>query len=185
MSIKSVDYIITAKHYARQEGAASVKERILKLRSKIYRERNIAIQIEGIDKPMGAPVYARIWQGAWIADCECRGAEFVDPEEKIFFCFSCANRSNGHRPRPVVFPEDWQEIERLLLERPVDDTAGLTDLERAGMARPLIAIETAGGTAALTRSWRPGETVADLKGQQDAAIRTWKKTLKDGPDGIR
>ena len=108
----SVDYIITAKHYAEREGCGSVRERILKMREKIHKSKNIALQVVGIDDPSGQAVEARIWQGQWVADCECGGCEFVDPAEPIFYCFSCANRENKNRVRPVAFPVERVEIER-------------------------------------------------------------------------
>jgi hypothetical protein len=115
----------------------------------------------------GNPIHARIYQGQWIADCECNGASFVDPEDPRFFCFSCGNRANNNNARPVIFPEDRTEIERLLLLRPVNDSAGLTDADRAGLARPLV--------GALSRNWIPGETVKDLHDQQDKALKQWSK----------
>jgi hypothetical protein len=121
-------------------------------------------------------------------NCECNSASFVDPEERIFFCFGCGNRSNGQKPRPVIFPEEWQEIERLLLERPVNDMAGLTDLERAGMAKAVIFVEKEAihlphavmpkHSLPLTRSWEPGESIDDLHAQQDEPIRKWKDDLR-------
>lgn len=204
MNIKSVDYIITAKHY----GNGSVRGYIRKMQERIHKERGIAVTVRELDvpagqEPTGTPVQARIWQGQWIADCECNSASFVDPEEPIFFCFGCGNRSNGSKPRPVIFPAKRQEIERLILERPVDDLAGLTDMERAGMARPVLFVEVNeeivepnlaaghGASAPLTkrkvvrtlplvRSWEPGETVEDLRRQQDGAIQKWKRELKEG-----
>lgn len=199
--IQSLDYIITAKHYG---GSASGY--IRKMQRDIHVQRGIAVTIKGLDaKPIGAPVIARIWQGQWIADCECNGACFVDPDEPIFFCFSCGNRANGQKPRPVIFPPEAErkEIERLLLERPVDDMAGLTDNERAGLAKPLLFVEVEEAVPAvkanaatllvregkpipmrkknltlpLTRSWEPGQTVADLKAEQEEPIRKWKESL--------
>jgi len=206
MAIKSVDYIVTAKHY----GNGSARGYIRNMQQKIHRERGVAVTIKNLDQaPAGAPVTARIWQGQWIADCECNSASFVDPDEPIFMCFGCGNRANGSRPRPVSFPpeNERKEIERLLLERPVDDLAGLTDLERAGMAKAVLLVEVedevilqpsmldhiksmeATGLPApnvktrylpLTRSWEPGETVEDLHKQQDEPIRKWKRELKEG-----
>ena len=202
--IKSLDHIITAKHYG-----GSARGYIRKLQKEIHQGRGIAVTIKGLDdKPSGAPVTARIWQGQWIADCECNGACFVDPDEPVFFCFSCGNRANGQKPRPVIFPPEAErlEIERLLLERPVDDMAGLTDNERAGLAKPLlfkqleytepmvdngtallmiargleIPRRTVSQTLPLTRSWEPGQTIADLKDEQDEPIRKWKESLKHG-----
>lgn len=114
MNLKSLDYIVTAKHY----GNGSARGYIRKMQNDIHR-RGVPVTIKNLDgEPTGTPVVARIWQGQWIADCECNGACFVDPEEPIFFCFTCGNRANGQQPRPVIFPPEAErkEIERLLLE---------------------------------------------------------------------
>lgn len=187
MNITSLDYIITAKHYG-----GSAREYIRNQQIKIHRDRGIAVTINQLDQDAtGAPVRARIWNGQWIADCECRGASFVDPDEPIFFCFSCGNRSNGSQPRPVIFPPEAErlEIERLILERPVNDLSGLTDMERAGMAQPLLykqIVDADGnvGAAPLTRSWEPGETIDDLHAQQDEPIRAWLEALTPAPDDL-
>jgi hypothetical protein len=207
MNIKSVDYIITAKHYG-----GSARGYIRKMQRQIHL-KGIPVNIKDLDaEPTGTPVYARIWQGQWIADCECNGSCFVDPDEPIFFCFTCGNRANGQKPRPVIFPpeEERKEIERLLLERPVHDLAGLTDLERAGMAKPVLfvqveeaqlsgpevdkllvesdqaveALPTIIRTLPLTRSWEPGESLDDLHEQQDGPLEEWRKALKGNPDGV-
>lgn len=179
MPIKSLDYIITAKHY----GNGSARQYVKNQQIKIKRDRGIAVTVNDLEKvATGEPVQARIWQGQWIADCECKSASFVDPEEPIFFCFGCANRLNGNKPRPVIFPpeEERKEIERLLLERPVDDMAGLTDMERAGMAKALLLKQSGQAGLPLTRSWEPYETIDDLHAQQDAPIAEWRRSLKAG-----
>ncbi len=160
--MNSVNYIITAKHYAEREGCATVRERILKRREMMHKKNNIALQVLGLDAPSGQVVRARIWQGQWIGDCECGGAEFVDPSEPIFYCFSCANRENKNRVRPVAFPVERVEIERLVLARPVDDRKGLTDLERAGLAKAAVIVDVDGVEMPLARSWNPGESVGEL-----------------------
>lgn len=173
MNIKPLDRIISAKDYG-----GSAMDYIKKQQRKIHM-RGIPLNIEW--KVQGKPVFARIWQGQWIADCEyCNGASFVDPDEPIFFCFGCANRVNGMHLRPVEFPSDWKEIEKVLLERPVDDVRGLTDNERAGMARPLLYLDRGNGEPLLplTRSWIPGETIEELRAQQDNLIEQWKKGLR-------
>jgi hypothetical protein len=180
-NFSSVDYIISAKHYG-----GSARGYIRKQQQDLHRSRGIAVTIKDLDQePTGIPVKARIWQGQWIADCECNGASFVDPDEPVYFCFSCGNRVNGSKPRPVIFPATLErlEIERLILERPVDDLAGLTDLERAGMAKAVLHKEVSlpDGTTALlpmVRSWEPHESIEDLRAQQEEPIRKWRKELK-------
>ena len=50
----------------------------------------------------GKPVKARIDHERLIADCECNGAEYVDPDDLRFFCHSCGNKSNDGYYRPVT-----------------------------------------------------------------------------------
>jgi hypothetical protein len=155
--MESVNYIVTAKHYAEKEGAKTVRERILR---RVQKGHLVCL---GIDNPQGEPVKAYIDFGQWIAACSCGGHEFVDFEEPVFYCFSCGNRKNNNYVRPVEFPdiETVKEIERLVLLRPVDDEQGLTDLDRAYRAKPLIS--TTKGL--LSRSWDSSETVKNLKEQ--------------------
>lgn len=161
--MESLTRIITARDYSEREGAGgSVRGRILKMREMYHKSKNIALTVSGIDAPQGAPVRARIWQGQWIADCECGGAEFVEPTEPIFFCFSCGNRVNHNFVRSVDFPIERVEIEAAILARPVDDIRGLTDLERAGLAKPLVIVALEGSEFPLTRSWNPDESLAEL-----------------------
>lgn len=103
----------------------------------------------------GEPVLARVDVGRWIADCPCGGASYVDKDEPIFYCLGCGNYTNGGDARPVTFPGDAEVIEEELLKRPVDDSRGRNEVERALNAIPLI--------YGLLRSWSPGETVDDLK----------------------
>ena len=68
-------------------------------------------------KTIGKKVYAFVDHGRWVAQCECGGAESVDPDSPIFFCCSCGNRSTTGRPREVVFPKEMERIETILLKR--------------------------------------------------------------------
>jgi hypothetical protein len=186
MPVKSLDYIITAKHYAQREGAKTVLERILNIRERLHKQNGIRLTIVDAGKTSGKEALAEIDFGQWIAKCECGGAEFVDPDEPIFYCFSCGNRANGNRIRPVKFPnaKSREIIERLVLERPVDDLRGMTDLERAHQARPLIyqevEIEPGGARELLplSRSWTPDESVAELT-RQNVAVTAWLESLKE------
>jgi hypothetical protein len=87
----------------------------------------------------------------------------------------------------VEFPAEYKQIEELILSRPVNDVAGLTDMERAGMSRAVLFVEkTVPGengedvtvTLPLSRSWEPGESVEDLIFQQREPISQWKREMK-------
>jgi hypothetical protein len=178
----NVDYIVTAAHYCQRDGVQNIKQRIMKLRDQTQRKKQIEIRIQ-IDKVATRPVYARIELGQWIADCECRGCEFVDPADPIFFCFSCANRDDANMLRPVVFPspQERMEIERLLLERPINDRRGLDDLERAHQAWPLIVAETEeGAVIPLTRTWHAGEPIENLI-EENKIVGKWREVIGSDP----
>jgi hypothetical protein len=84
--------------------------------------------------PDGA-VKAEINHGRWLARCPfCSGAEEADPGEPIFYCLSCGNADNGGHIMMVMFPDDRDKIESVLL------------------ARFNIG----------TRNWTPGESLQDL-----------------------
>lgn len=205
MAVKSIDRIISAKDYG-----GSMRGYLKNQQRELLRKRGITVTIVDLDKPpTGKPVHPRIWQSQWIADCDvCNTAMFVDPDQPIFFCFGCVNRLNGGKPRPVIFPPalERKEIERLLLERPVDDFAGRSDLERVGMQKPILQVQVEevdeslviqdvllkdgrGKSDAkiptrivvkpLVRSWE-GESVEQLRQEQEAAIANWKKELTRG-----
>jgi len=173
--MQSVDRIISAKDYAARDGAGSVLERIQKIAANLSQRRGVVLVIA--PQPRGFAVQAEIEFGQWIARCSCGGAEMVDPDEPIFFCFSCGNRENQQYLRPVHFPKNRAEIEQLVLERPVDDARGLDDLDRAFQARPLLFadVKQPGGQVVslpLSRSWLPGESLAELR-KQNKPVYAW------------
>jgi len=80
------------------------------------------------------PLVAIVNQGRWLVICpDCGGAEYAW-EEKYMMCMSCFNSKVGHRFRPFVFPSQRDQIEELLVSRPLPN-----------------------------RNWTLGETVADLE----------------------
>lgn len=82
-------------------------------------------------------VEARINHGKWIADCpaeSCPGAELVVVSDPRFFCMSCDNRDFDGQWLRVQLPAEWDQISRILGDRPW----------------PTI------------QHWSPGETVSDL-----------------------
>ncbi len=102
--------VITAKTIARRDGCKTVTDWI----KKAALRRNVRVSPAVCD----AQVVARIDHGRWIADCECKGAEYVDPDEPVFFCFSCLNAGCRGALRPVKFPpaEIREQIETTLSE---------------------------------------------------------------------
>lgn len=82
----------------------------------------------------------------WITACpDCRengktSSEYVWLATPLTFCIRCGNEAIGSRWRRVLVPPARAEIERLLLTRPDP----------------------------MTRTWHPGETLADLQAQNAA-----------------
>ena len=95
--------------------------------------------LEAPDAPAGDPVgdvYAYVNHGRWVADCPqpgCTGAMMVTEQQPMH----CGNRDCGGGPWTVAFPAERQQIEVLLLLRPVD----------------------------RNRNWRPGESLAALRAE--------------------
>ncbi len=133
----------------------------------------------------GPPIWARIERGRWIADCDaevngvrCGGAEWVAPGVP-FFCFSCGNAKTNGLGRPVIFPENKDEVESAILERPmIDNAPGAHPILRALSARPALAIRVTGEAFAITRDWNPGETPEELRKQHRFVEETIRKTKK-------
>jgi hypothetical protein len=154
--------MITAKHVAQREGFATTRERIEKQRAQFLR-KNPQSRLKSGSLVDIRPVTARVDFGRWIADCECGGAEYVDPEHTFFFCQSCGNQAFGGQLRSVIFPDEETraQIEVALTAREVDDSFGKDEIQRAMQAKPKI--------RGLARSWNPDESVSDLKKQNRKA----------------
>lgn len=89
--------IVTSKTLAKRDGCKSAIEWI----GRAAIRKGVRIDPVNLD---ASEVVARIDHGRWIADCECNGAEYVDPGEPIFFCLDCLNANHGGKLRPVRFP---------------------------------------------------------------------------------
>lgn len=92
------------------------------------------------------PAVARVNASRWIADCPvtgCEGAEYVNLDERLFFCCECRNQAFGNSPIKVALPDadTLAEIERLLLLRP----------------------------APASRNWESDRSVDDLKAENTEA----------------
>lgn len=171
--MNNVDRIIRMRDYSlRYGGGGTVRGFVRVWRERMRNGSGVVINVRGLDEDArGKAVLARIWQGQWVAECDaCGGNEFVDPGEPVFFCFGCGNRENNSYLRPVEFPENWAEIEAVILERPVRDRRGVTDLERAGLAQPAVIVKVDGVPFPLVRSWMPGESVDELRKQNNVLV---------------
>lgn len=105
----------------------------------------------------GPAVEAIVNRSRWVAICpNCKNVEYVDPETPIFYCLSCGN-GNETAARPVNFPERREEIEAILLRRPVLEGLGATRIE--------ILLKARAAFADLPRSWEPGVTIEMLEAQ--------------------
>lgn len=87
----------------------------------------------------GVEVLAEVNHGRWIGRCPwCSAALPVSVDDPRFFDPMCHNDGSSSWA-PVVFPDDWEEIEAVLDRRRVQN-----------------------------RNWRHGETVADLEAENEA-----------------
>lgn len=149
-----MDKILDANDYAKCNNYLSLRE-MLKARN--YQMFDTPFLDTGTT---GKSVTAFVSFGFWIARCECNGAEYVAPGEP-FYCQSCGNYENGGQPRPVIFPEDKQQIEDELLRRPIMHGTGRNIVERTQRQRAVIQTEKGW----LSRTWLPEETLDDIKEQ--------------------
>lgn len=81
--------LVTAKEIAARAGCESARAWTVKMAARL----GLPIFFE----KSGPAVTAREDFGRLIADCECGGAEYVDPDDLFFFCLSCGNTEyQGH-----------------------------------------------------------------------------------------
>jgi hypothetical protein len=148
MGKRDLTKIITGSMIAQEKGCIDHRDAIRKIYADLSRGSSLAIDlIEEIDT--GNFVLARVDHGRWGANCECGGAEYVDPDDPVFYCFSCGNAAAGGKLRPVQFPGNMEDIELLLLERPVSVHRGITMSSINLNSRPL---------KGANRDWDPEDT---------------------------
>lgn len=165
----SKDKIISGAEVASIKGAPNYREFIIGLA-----RRKAMLYTGKLTNKM--PVKARIDFGRWIADCECGGAEYVDPDDPVFYCQSCGNLSVEGKLRKVVFPqaEERAQIEKAVLERPVQVLDGLDAANQALRSRAVDGIP---------RCWNPGETAEQLREQHKIAKQAVLRR-KEGKNGV-
>jgi len=113
-----MDKIIGSKDIAEYYGFSLASEWIKK-NSEVLHSKGICPVIFTGEMQEEISVDVCIDWGRFMAHCTfCAGVSYVDKNEKVFFCFSCGNNKTGLGIR-VVFPENIEEIEKILLDRPV------------------------------------------------------------------
>lgn len=149
--------IVNGKDLAITKGEKSFRDWVMKTAAERFRKNMIRYPFTGKIAERKT-VKARVDFGRWVADCpDCNGCEYVDPDDPFFFCLSCGNVTIEGYARLVIFPKDITGIEKELMNRPVNDLIGANEVDRALKAKSIF--------PGLSRSWNPGETVADLKKQ--------------------
>ncbi len=172
MTNNLTDEIFTSKHIAERHGLKTGIEWVVLRCSKMNREKKLDTPYKPGLK--GTPVKAFLVQQRWTAFCECRpgASEYVDPDEKEFYCFGCGNQDTGGHPRAVVFPAEATrlKIEQEIMRRPVKIVDGTTKLERARRALPAKI-----NGKAYPRQWEPGISLAELRKDSDKIVKAEKE----------
>lgn len=133
------DFIVNFETWQAKDGKP--KERTLFAFISRYCAKN-EIPVPPISALKGE-VEAFINQGRWVVGCPVRGcgnAVMASYQEPYFFCHACGNADNPDHWYRVIFPEDREEIEKVLLERKSQNPFN-----------------------APHRNWIPGEDVAYLR----------------------
>lgn len=141
--------VITAMDIAKRDGFKTHHAWIMAKSRSLYQRNQLPALCTG--EVAGDSVEAFLDWGRWSAPCpNCGGTEYVDPGERIFFCFSCANGDNDRHIRPVEFEPNRVAFEVEIMKRPVNPPQGLGPIEAAMMSRPPIVVP---GEGRLHRSW--------------------------------
>lgn len=119
--------LITAREENRVTSVTEYYRWVLGMRSVRVLARSSGIKLRAeaveVDETL-PPVVAYVSHGRWVADCPtpgCSGAMLLFFGAG-FFCGNCLNVQTGLKAREVIWPEHREEIERLLLLRPVPQT---------------------------------------------------------------
>ena len=67
-----------------------------------------------------ATVAAYVNHGRWVVECpDCHGAQLACKTDHRFLCDECGNVAVGNRWRPVEWPGNAAQIDRMLTNRPI------------------------------------------------------------------
>ncbi len=106
--------IVNGGDIARRDGMGSYREWLKRAAFRFGHRFRDEVDEEAV------PVHAFMDYGRWVARCPvCGGAEYIDPDDPVFFCLSCGNAAIGGRLRKVKMPRHWRLAERAALSRPI------------------------------------------------------------------
>ena len=167
-----INEIISGVHFHKQFNCTDAKGRIQAMYDILKERGQVDVTLDMTVDP-SHPIKAFIDTGRWGAQCECGGAEYVEFDDPVFWCFNCGNVVAGGKLRPVQFPSaaDVEEIELLLIERPISVHKGLTKTTKVFNSQPL---------GNLKREWHPDkDTIEKLKKENE------KEGLEDDAEKIK
>ena len=113
-----------------------------------------------------AVLKARVDDGRWLVDCpNCNSALVISETLPKFVCAECGSPDSDGRYRKVIYPENREEIERLLLLRPAGMGRGFVEGSDISVGGPRFFSEDDVKHIVADRVFRlmPGQTVEDLK----------------------
>ena len=146
--------LIDAKDVATRDKKASVKAWMVEISALRVHQKKITVGWDGGAVNGDVSVNAFVNNGRVLARCgSCGSHEYVDEETRLFFCMECGNENSGQAYR-VIFPDDWHEIKRALVARPIFPGPGLDEVQAMFRSKPVL--------PSLKRSWN-GEALAELK----------------------
>jgi len=145
--------IYTGLDRAKELGFVNYREMLIAMSARSGRPWSGQISYEP-----GQAVQAFVDSGRWGWVCECGNPHYAEPNEPIGYCIVCGNAALGGKARLVIFPNDREEIEAVLLERQIVQPPGI-DLGTQTVLLPACKPVAEN----CHRSWRPGEKIADLR----------------------
>lgn len=96
----------------------------------LVREKGGEIAEPEVTTDTGVPVVACINHGRWLGECGlwdaarariCKNAQYIDADDRRFFCITCLNAEVSGQWREVTWPADIDIVEEPLIELPTEE----------------------------------------------------------------